>query len=193
MATSSESSNATGPASSGQPTKPTSAQEASGPPETDRTIPRRRDLTPARATLLAGYVAAGAAVLAAVIGAIATYASNDEPSASSVTAAPKPPGLAAPSSGWRVRVINTDGPGVFKFEQPTNRSGKRYGPGEGELVDVQCQVRDGQPLSDPTPAPGQPSNWPVWNKLSDGLFIPDLYTDLPKDPGPTPPNGIPVC
>lgn len=90
-------------------------------------------------------------------------------------------------------MINTGGPGVFKFEQPTNRSGKRYGPGEGELVEVQCQVRDGQPLSDPAPAPGQPNDWPVWNKLNDGFFIPDLYTDLPKDPGPTPPNGIPVC
>ena len=68
-----------------------------------------------------------------------------------------------------------------------------YGPAEGELVDIVCQVRNGQPLSEPAPDLGQPNNWPVWNKLKDGFFIPDLYTDLPKDPGPMPPYGLPVC
>lgn len=153
----------------------------------------RRELTPARATLLAAYVAAGAVVVAALIGAIATYVLNDDTPTSRVTAAPTQPGLAAPLPAVRARVINTGGSGVSKFEQPTNQSGKLYGPAEGELVEVLCQVRDGQPLSDPAPAPGQPNDWPVWNKMKDGFFIPDLYTDLPKDRGPTPPNGLPIC
>lgn len=154
---------------------------------------KRQEMTPARATLLAGFVAAGAAVVAALITVLPPWLSNDEaPSGRTPTTAPGSPGLADPSA-VRARVIHTDGVGVSKFEQPTNKSGKMYGPGEGELVDIVCQVRNGQPLSEQTPAPGQPNNWPVWNKLKDGFFIPDLYTDLPKDPGPKPPYGLPVC
>lgn len=171
---------------------PATNQWSGRPPLEEGT--KRRELTPARATLLAAYVAAGATLVAALIGIAATFLSNDEPPTSRMpTAAPAPPGLAAPPKAVFAKVINTGGIGVFKYEQPTNQSGKQFGPGEGELVEVLCQVRDGQSLTDPAPAPGQPNDWPVWNKMKDGFFIPDLYTDLPKDRGLTPPYGLSIC
>jgi hypothetical protein len=62
-----------------------------------------------------------------------------------------------------------------------------------DVVKVVCQERDGQPHSDQDPAPGQPANWPVWDKLTNGRWLPDLWTDLPKVPGDTPPNNLPSC
>lgn len=155
----------------------------------------------AKATIVAAWIGAGAVVVAAIIGAVVAIGTSDDPSSPPSTSPPtesvsRAPSALVPPPAAKIiqaRVINTGGIGVYKYEQPTNQSGKQYGPGEGELIDIVCQVRDGQPVTDPAPAPGQPDGWPVWNKLSDGFFVPDLYTDLAKEPGPTPPNGLPVC
>ena len=69
------------------------------------------------------------------------------------------------------------------------------GPGEDELVVVKCQVMNGQPMTDlDDPQPSQPPGWPVWDRLEDGRYIPDVWTDLPKDvAAKRPANGLPTC
>ena len=96
------------------------------------------------------------------------------------------------SSG--ARIVNSGSDGVYTYAGPSTEN--RYPDGghlDNNLVRVVCQERNGQPVKDSGPAPGQPEVWKVWNKLSNGRWIPDLWTDLPKDEGPTPPKGLPIC
>jgi hypothetical protein len=92
-------------------------------------------------------------------------------------------------------VINTRGGGTWAWAAPTTSSHQSEGPGEGDTIVVVCQVRDGEPMTDNhDPKPSQPAEWPVWDRLDDGRYIPDLWTDLPKDTTATePPNGLPHC
>lgn len=94
----------------------------------------------------------------------------------------------------RLAVVSyTEGRGLKTFLGPANT----YPEGdvsyaEGDTIAVVCQERDGQPIHDPRSDPNRYKKpWPVWDKLSNGLWVPDLYTDLPKTPGDTTPDGIP--
>jgi len=91
------------------------------------------------------------------------------------------------------RIVNTGGVGVFYYSEPNIKSPRSRGPIEGDVVAVICQERNGEPLTDKNATPDQPSNWPVWNKVPDGRWFPDLWSDLPKSPGSTPPRGLPTC
>ncbi|GAA0561223.1 helix-turn-helix protein [Saccharopolyspora erythraea NRRL 2338] len=97
---------------------------------------------------------------------------------------------------WRANIVGTWSAqhqqhlGVFRFRTPdvpgdTDKATYH----EGTAVSIVCQARHRRVVSDPTT--GQSS--PVWNRLSDGYWIPDLYTDLPKVTGEAPPLGIPLC
>ncbi|QUH05753.1 helix-turn-helix domain-containing protein [Saccharopolyspora erythraea] len=97
---------------------------------------------------------------------------------------------------WRANIVGTWSAqhqqhlGVFRFRTPdvpgdTDKATYH----EGTAVSIVCQARHRRVVSDPTS--GQSS--PVWNRLSDGYWIPDLYTDLPKVTGEAPPLGIPLC
>jgi hypothetical protein len=50
---------------------------------------------------------------------------------------------------------------------------------EGSEIHIDCQVVDGQPLTDYVG--DVKMTWPVWDRLTTGIWIPDLYTQLPKD------------
>ncbi|MBW6434831.1 hypothetical protein KZ829_13895 [Actinoplanes hulinensis] len=91
------------------------------------------------------------------------------------------------------RVVNSGSDGIYTYPQP--RRGAHYPDGylDGSLVEVVCQERDGENVRDRDPAPGQPSDWAVWNRLTTGRWIPDMWTDLPKVPGSAPPHGLPRC
>jgi hypothetical protein len=56
------------------------------------------------------------------------------------------------------------------------------GPLLGDSVIVTCQVLGGEPVRGDS----------VWDKLSDGYYIPDAYTDLGGDSA-QPANGLNVC
>lgn len=97
---------------------------------------------------------------------------------------------------WRANVVGTWSEqyqqhlGVFRFRTPdipgdTDKSTYL----EHTAVAIVCQARHRRVVSDPTAG----TSSPVWNKLSDGYWIPDLYTDLPKVTGEAPPLGIPTC
>ncbi|MFE6309326.1 helix-turn-helix domain-containing protein [Nocardiopsis sp. NPDC057823] len=100
--------------------------------------------------------------------------------------------------GVTATVVHTEGLGVIT----------RCGPGaeydrsqvqnltDGVDVTIVCQVRDGQVLADlPVPEAQERYDgyWPVWNKLSTGVWVSDLYVDTPKEATSTPPEGIPLC
>ena len=97
---------------------------------------------------------------------------------------------------WRAKIVGTWSDqhqqhlGVFRFRTPdvpgdTDKATYH----EGTVVSIVCQARNRREVSDPTS--GQRS--PVWNRLSDGYWIPDLYTDLPKVAGDVPPLDLPRC
>ncbi|GAA2783838.1 helix-turn-helix transcriptional regulator [Saccharopolyspora taberi] len=97
---------------------------------------------------------------------------------------------------WRAKIVGTWSEqyhqhlGVFRFRTPdipgdTDKATYH----EGTVVTITCQARHRREVSDPTT--GQRSA--VWNRLSDGYWIPDLYTDLPKVPGEDPPLDLPTC
>lgn len=160
----------------------------------------KRPMSPSRVAIIAAIIGAMGAIVAAVI---STSGGGGDPGPTAVTpppaAATRPPPAApgrlgaSPQRFVEATVINTGGIGVWKWDEPTNTSGKRYGPAEGEVVRVVCQRRDGQLITETDPAPGQPAQWPVWDRLEEGKWIPDLYTNLPKVPGPVPPEGLPNC
>ncbi|WDZ87877.1 hypothetical protein [Micromonospora cathayae] len=108
---------------------------------------------------------------------------------------PVVPGGVAPSPTRRyveARIVNS-GNGVYTYRGPSTVSRYREGYLDGDVVRVVCQERDGQPHSDDDPVAGQPDNWPVWNRLVDGRWLPDVWTDLPKVPGDQPPHDLPRC
>jgi transcriptional regulator with XRE-family HTH domain len=97
---------------------------------------------------------------------------------------------------WQATIVGTwsaqyqQNLGVFRFRTPdipgdTDKATYH----EGTTVSIVCQARHRRQVSDPTSGKASP----VWNRLSDGYWIPDLYTDLPKVSDETPPLGIPLC
>jgi DNA-binding SARP family transcriptional activator len=65
--------------------------------------------------------------------------------------------------------------------------------GEGTPIHVVCQDRHGGLVIDTKLGlPPRPSST-VWDRLEDGSWISDIYTSVPKQPGETPPLGLPVC
>ncbi|ONI88310.1 hypothetical protein ALI144C_07240 [Actinosynnema sp. ALI-1.44] len=97
---------------------------------------------------------------------------------------------------WYAKVVGTYSAehkrplGVFRFRSPDiPKDTDRVFYDEGSAVPIVCQDRRRREVTDPTTK--QSST--VWNRTSDGWWIPDLYTDLPKVPGDTPPLSIPTC
>jgi hypothetical protein len=64
---------------------------------------------------------------------------------------------------------------------------------EGRAVRVVCQNRHGALVVDEKPPPARQAPSTVWDRLDDGSWISDVYTTLPKQPGETPPLGLPTC
>ncbi|MGH3900383.1 MAG: hypothetical protein ACRDTA_19495 [Pseudonocardiaceae bacterium] len=107
------------------------------------------------------------------------------------------PTVAAPAPFVRQATVRyTEGKGLNTFLGPGNTypRGNPLNFAENQVIAVVCQDRNGQSVHDPTGDPNRYAEpWSVWNKLSNGLWVSDLYTDLPKVPGDTPPDKIPRC
>lgn len=164
-----------------------------------------------RAVLIAAVITGGAALIAALIAggaslgaplvqrwaedrSVSPPARNDAESAQ-----PTPEDSGQHSSSGTARattVSHTEGKGLYTHTQPrtdSSRGSPEHLP-EGAVIYVECQERNGDSLSDPEGDPSRYSKpWPVWNRLTNGSWISDLYTDLPKKPGEAPPTGIPKC
>ncbi|WP_250028532.1 hypothetical protein [Paractinoplanes maris] len=137
-----------------------------------------------------GTLAAVAAVVGTVIAGVALDrqgrgAPQPQPQISAGATTSAPPVWA--------RIVNSGSDGVFTYPQAGRGAHFADGYLDGTVVGVVCQERHGESVTDKDPAPGQPSTWAVWDKLTNGRWIPDLWTTLPKNPGDTPPNGLPTC
>ncbi|HEU0132178.1 MAG TPA: hypothetical protein VFQ85_14410 [Mycobacteriales bacterium] len=82
--------------------------------------------------------------------------------------------------------------GVSRYPSAFTNVGRMDGPHEGDLIEVVCQERHGRLVTD-TPYHDRQTSSSVWDRLADGTFVSDIYTDLPKTSGDTPPRGLPRC
>lgn len=87
-------------------------------------------------------------------------------------------------------VANTQGQGVYARLSPHVGCHTGFLP-ERDNVTVACQDLHGPVITDFYD--GTIRHWPVWDKLSSGAYVPDLYLDLPKQPQPALVDGIPAC
>lgn len=72
---------------------------------------------------------------------------------------------------------------VRTFTGPS-RSNARIGSlNDGQRVLIACQQRNGQPIRDYYGPSNRTITWSVWNRTTDGQWFPDLYSDLPANPG----------
>jgi transcriptional regulator with XRE-family HTH domain len=97
---------------------------------------------------------------------------------------------------WQARIVGTwsdqyqQNLGVFRYRSPdVSGDTDKATYHEQTPVAIVCQARHRRLVADPST--GKSSA--VWDNLSDGYWIPDLYTDLPKVDGGAPPLGIPLC
>lgn len=86
--------------------------------------------------------------------------------------------------------------GVRSYADPgPNGKGTEVGSyAEGDTIRIVCQLRHGRTISD-APWEDRERSSPVWDRLAgpNPQWVPDLYVDLPKVSGDTPPRGLPVC
>lgn len=88
------------------------------------------------------------------------------------------------------RTANTQGEGVYVYTGPDGRCRSGF-LGEQMQISVVCQVLHGKDITDTYR--NAVRRWAVWDKLSSGAYVPDLYTDLPKGNTPTLVDGLPAC
>jgi serine/threonine protein kinase len=137
----------------------------------------------------AGRIVVGAALVVAVAVGVAASLGAFTPEADG-----QQPVAQAPKS-WPATVTNTWSEskqaylGTYSYRSPFEREQAGQGYGEGKTIRIECQERNGRSIDDPST--GEVST--VWNRTTEGVYISDLYTDLAKVPGDTPPNGIPTC
>jgi transcriptional regulator with XRE-family HTH domain len=76
------------------------------------------------------------------------------------------------------RVTNTSGLGVDLYRGPTRSAGSIGALAEGIGLAVVCQKGDGEIISDRVG--GKVLSWPVWDRLANGIWVPDIYTNTNK-------------
>ena len=87
-------------------------------------------------------------------------------------------------------VANTQGQGAYARLTPQDHCHTGFLP-EADAVTVVCQDLNGPTITDLYA--GKSRDWPVWDKLGSGAYIPDLYLDLPKGPRPGLVDQLPAC
>lgn len=105
-------------------------------------------------------------------------------------------GSGQPSSPRVATIVHTRGEkGIHSWSFPFTGQGsvRRRLYTEGQVVEIVCQIRDGQGVNDP--GDGRPVyTVAVWDKLADGTWIPDLYTNLPnKRQSENQLSKVPIC
>jgi transcriptional regulator with XRE-family HTH domain len=184
-----------------------------GEAKADRKAGRKRDRRASWRAFLMNHKVAAAAIILIVAGVVAGALIRLSPGEAAATQAKPTPmesatasapgtgtGSSPSSSGWPAKVVNTWSPdsknwdgfkGVNVYRDPyeTGRDSKVDAYQESRAVSVVCQERHGREITNPA----LHVTSPVWDKLAEGVWISDLYTDLPKVTGDAPPLGIPTC
>jgi hypothetical protein len=156
--------------------------------------------------IVAAAITVGGGVVVALINMLGGQKTSPPPPSSSVTTpvtTSVTTSAATPTTTWdgtgvETVVTNTWEEsvgrlvGVYFYPSLHNNLNKERGVDEGTKVRVICQERHGRRVTD-TPYNGRQTESTVWDKLSNGMFISDIYTQLPKVDGDTPPDGLPKC
>lgn len=169
-----------------EPVAPVVATEPTATGPTDLPV-----AIPAPGTTRAGWRGRAALLIAAgvVLGTIGTlgvqHLTSTAGASESCTPAPdlRPGAVAA-------HTTNTQGEGVYAYLAANG--GCRTGfLTDGTSISVVCQVLGGKDITDTYR--NAVRDWAVWDKLSSGAFVPDLYTDLPKGRSAQLVDGLPAC
>ena len=153
------------------------ASPTSSPPEPDDTSdpedpsPQLPRIAPAPSKRRRGKWAA-AGVLAILLAATGGFFLGRATSTSTGAVTPTP-----------AVVANTENLGVTTYTGPKRGSRAPGTIPEGTRILIVCQVGNGEPLTDRVD--GTIVTWPVWDKLDDGRWIPDIYTNTSKSYRPT--------
>lgn len=94
------------------------------------------------------------------------------------------PALPTDAVALIARVANTDGLGVDMYAGPSRAGGRVGALSEGADLHIVCQDGAGETITDRVA--GKRLVWPVWDRLVDGTWVPDIYTSTNKSytPGP---------
>jgi hypothetical protein len=147
------------------------------------------------AAIVAAVIAAIATIITAIVGKL-PIGPSPNPGKSPASSSSSSPIAGSPVPVRTAVVRYTEGKGLNTFSGPGNTylRGNPANLSEGTVIQVTCQERHGQSVYDPEGDERRYKHpWPVWDKLSSGLWVADLYTDLPKYPGENPPDGVPRC
>ncbi|GAA2275518.1 hypothetical protein GCM10009853_032050 [Glycomyces scopariae] len=183
--------------------RPSRRTSASPPADAAREAAQIQAAASKKGAHIAGIWGVVAASLAVIIGgAIGLMLANDtdSPSRDSSTSVSQADDALTSAEDLAIgafyEVAYTDGLGVDTYEGPSRDYPKGTALQEGVLVRVQCQDRTGESITEY--ADGDASDrydepWPVWDLLSTGMWVPDLFVSTPKVPGDQPPADIPLC
>ena len=86
---------------------------------------------------------------------------------------------------WAAKIVNTYSEeqrrfrGVVAARSPYVPGRADRGYPEGAVIYVICQVHDGRLVTDEVS--GQKLSSTTWNKTTDDVWVPDIYSDLPED------------
>jgi hypothetical protein len=83
--------------------------------------------------------------------------------------------------------------GVARYPSPASNAGRDDGPGEGASIRVICQVGNGRLVTETEHYRDRPMSSTVWDRLSDGTYISDLYTSLGAATGGQLSPHVPKC
>ncbi|MET7968748.1 hypothetical protein [Micromonospora sp. NPDC005305] len=136
-------------------------------------------------------------MLAAAIPVVATIVITWWPKDDAPACASPPCGE---SIGVDVKIVNTweasqqrlIGVNFYPSPHSNARTDADGSAAEGAIARVVCQERHGRLVKD-TPYGTRPTRSTVWNKTNTGRYFSDIYSDLPKVDGDTPPRGLPNC
>lgn len=148
-------------------------------------IPELTSRNRLRRGLAAALVAAGV-----VVGVGGTLLVEKLLPPSSATAGSCAPAPDLRGGAVAARTANTQGEGVYAYSGPDGRCRSGF-LGEQSQISVVCQVLHGKDITDTYR--NAVRRWAVWDKLSSGAYVPDLYTDLPKGNTPKLVDGLSAC
>ena len=133
-----------------------------------------------------------AALVGVVVGVGSTVLVQHLGQRSATQVASPPCGISADLRTHSVsaRIAHTQGEGVYTFGAANIVCRAGFAPDQAD-ISVVCQVLAGYLMTDTLQ--GAIRQGPVWDKLSSGAYVPDLYTDLPKSTKPALVSGLPAC
>ncbi|GAB2928675.1 hypothetical protein GCM10027280_15160 [Micromonospora polyrhachis] len=126
-----------------------------------------------------------------VPGAVVAGGPTETPKTDPGAAASTTPKSPVPKT-WPAKIVNTYSEeqrrfrGVVAARSPYIPGRADRGYPEGTVIYVICQAHDGRLVADEVS--GRQLSSTIWNRTTDDVWVPDIYSDLPKGTGDLPPK-----